>query len=75
MGNIISFLYRSFCGEFQACGGDTIYASIFWGDWKHDHLCMKNFLEEHGFRMESKTITEEDGSDAYSAEYVFQKAS
>lgn len=43
------------------------------GDWKHDHLRCQYLLEEEGYRMISKRVTEEDGSDWYTAEYTFRK--
>ena len=49
--------------------------SIEWGDWKHQHLCsewtMEEVLKSMGFKNNQfvfKTnVTEEDGSDCYSA--------
>ena len=46
---------------------------IDWGDWKHDHLwCdyeVENFLKSKGHEVISHDteVTEEDGSDTYSA--------
>ena len=45
---------------------------IHWGDWKHDHLRLKwlveEFAEKNGLRcMIATQVTEEDGSDTYSA--------
>ena len=53
--------------------------SIWWGDWKHDHIrlrCLINdfFEEKLGGEYETlhvSNITEEDGSDCYSAEHKF----
>lgn len=48
----------------------TVY--IRWGDWKHDHACLRNEI----FRVfkpndYEETVTDEDGSDCYSAEHTF----
>lgn len=57
-------------------GIDKIYFEITWGDWKHDHLrteyLVKQFCEEKGYSVECEVIvTEEDGSDTYSAEHRY----
>lgn len=53
---------------------DTICIDINWGDWKHDHLRTKWIVEEvldmMGFSGQytiTDDVTEEDGSDTYSA--------
>lgn len=56
--------------------GDKIYFEIYWGDWKHDHLCVKylvrQFCQSKGYDIECDVITtEEDGSDTYSAEHYY----
>lgn len=43
--------------------------SIRWGDWKHEHLRAKWLCEQHGGYVMSSAVTEEDGSDCYSAEH------
>ena len=43
-----------------------------WGDWKHDHLFLKHIMWKNHYRRIDEIVTEEDGSDAYSAEYVFK---
>lgn len=55
----------------------TCNVNISWGDWKHDHLWMKHFvgqfLESKGFDYSiDSTVTEEDGSDCYSANHTFK---
>ena len=51
-------------------GKDSFAVYISWGDWKHDHLHAELIIEETlkgiDFSIE-KEITEEDGSDTYSA--------
>jgi len=53
--------------------GNEIIACIDWGDWKHDHLWFdhiaREFLEDRGYKVVDidTTVTEDDGSDTYSA--------
>ena len=42
---------------------------IRWGDWKHDHGRMRWLCQQHGGYVMRQVVTEEDGSDCYSAEY------
>lgn len=52
---------------------NSILVEISWGDWKHDHLwCdyeVENFLKSKGHEVVSHSteVTDEDGSDSYSA--------
>ena len=51
---------------------DYIAAEIHWGDWKHDHFWCKQltaeFFRGNGMDVDIQTeVTEEDGSDCYSA--------
>lgn len=53
---------------------DGICIEINWGDWKHNHLCTKWIVEEvldmlgfSGHYTITEDVTEEDGSDTYSA--------
>ena len=43
-----------------------------WGDWKHDHLALEQIAEEatHPIKT-SEVVTEEDGSDCFSADHYF----
>lgn len=40
---------------------------IEWGDWKHSHLHADCILSLFGFTLIKERVTEEDGSDCYSA--------
>lgn len=60
-----------------------VKAQIDWGDWKHDHLryeCLiEQWAQENGYLVvsNSEAVTEEDGSDCYSALHhtgLFKKA-
>lgn len=50
----------------------TIVVNIIWGDWKHDHGFLKYIMRKNHYRCISENVTEEDGDDAYSAEYKFK---
>ena len=48
--------------------GKILCVEINWGDWKHDHLrCDWLIKENFNVVFNSTEITEEDGSDTYSA--------
>ena len=63
------------------CYADEVYdnniglkcVSISWGDWKHEHLWCKNLMEYLGYKEIGSKVTEEDGSDCYSAIHYFMK--
>lgn len=61
----------------EASAPNTLTCEIRWGDWKHDHLrldwLMREFLERKGVRVRcvDSDVTEEDGSDCYSATHYF----
>ena len=47
---------------------------IEWGDWKHEHAYLRYLMEQKGFIQTDENITEENGSDCYSAIHIFKKA-
>lgn len=49
----------------------VVCAEITWGDWKHDHLRADWLAEENGFAKMKVEVTEEDGSDTYSATHYY----
>jgi hypothetical protein len=51
----------------------TVEINVEWGDWKHDHLRLKYIMKENGYCPIDENVTEEDGSDAYSAVHTFFK--
>ena len=53
----------------------VVCVEINWGDWKHDHLRADWILEELGWNLFKTEITDEDGSDCYSAIRYYVKAS
>ena len=52
----------------------VVSVEIHWGDWKHAHLWCKDLMEYIGYKQIGETVTEEDGSDTYSAIHYFLKA-
>ena len=51
--------------------------SIHWGDWKHEHnyadFLVRKFFIDKGLGIETDVdVTDEDGSDTYSAEHYYQ---
>ena len=50
---------------------NVVYIEVEWGDWKHDHLRLKWIMEKHSFRYMGEDVTEEDGSDCYSAVHTY----
>lgn len=56
--------------------GGAYQIEVTWGDWKHDHayICnfVKGFFEMHGIMVKcDQEVTEENGTDAYSAVCTF----
>jgi len=55
---------------------DRLVISINWGDWKHEHgyadYLVKKFFMDKGLGIEvEEEITDEDGSDTYSADHYY----
>ena len=59
--------------EWDVCLDGTVEISVEWGDWKHDHLYLNHVMKENGYIPRGEEVTEEDGSDAYSAVHIFLK--
>lgn len=63
------------------CYNDGVYTNsegvtsveISWGDWKHEHLWCDNLMGYIGYQKNDELVTEEDGSDCYSATHYFTK--
>lgn len=53
--------------------GFAFNISISWGDWKHDHARLNYLMKEIGFTLLEEIVTEEDGSDSYSATHRYGK--
>lgn len=53
--------------------GKAVIVSVEWGDWKHSHAYLDRLMERLGYTKLHETVTEEDGSDCYSADHYFSK--
>jgi hypothetical protein len=51
----------------------VMIVDISWGDWRHSHLWAKSLMSYLGYGEIGCKVTEEDGSDTYSAEHYFIK--
>ena len=49
-----------------------LVAHIEWGDWKHDHRYLDYVMAELGYSVYKVDVTEEDGSDCYSALHYYR---
>ena len=58
--------YQNVSGEIE------IYVD--WGDWKHDHARLVNFMRKMGYAQIDYQVVEDNcGDDAYSATHKFRK--
>ena len=51
----------------------VVMVSISWGDWKHEHGWCSTLMGYLGYSEDDEIVTEENGSDCYSAEHYFSK--
>lgn len=58
--------------EVRSKNNNVVEVEISWGDWKHDHERAKYLLQKSAFEFISTIVTEEDGSDTYSAIHFFK---
>lgn len=54
--------------------GKSVIVSIEWGDWKHSHAYLDKLMERLGYTKDDEAVTEENGSDCYSADHYFSKS-
>ena len=52
---------------------ECVVVQIDWGDWKHDHRWCNDLMSYIGYECRDEVVTEEDGSDCYSATHYFYK--
>lgn len=52
----------------------AIVVSIYWGDWKHQHGWAEDLMGYLGYTEIGNKVTEENGSDCYSADHYFIKS-
>ena len=50
-----------------------VLVSISWGDWKHEHGWCRSLMGYLGYTEDDVIVTEDNGSDCYSAEHYFSK--
>ena len=66
--------YTGYPDIYEWDGDNEIVICISWGDWKHDHLYVEYLMGLMGYYKDGQeTVTESNGSDCYSAEYLFRK--
>ena len=63
--------YQIFAEVNQYYNLPVIIVSIHWGDWKHDHLRADHIIKELGGELIKAEVTEENGSDCYSADRYY----
>ena len=54
-------------------GEESVQVHIEWGDWKHDHGWANDLMEYLGWSEGDCIVTEENGSDCYSADHYYYK--
>lgn len=59
--------------EHEIDGHQAFSITIEWGDWKHDHGLCRSIMEDLGYLFLDENVTEEDGSDCYSAIHHYVK--
>ena len=73
-GNIHDYLgSNDVCAEVSTNSIGVVAVGIEWGDWKHEHLWCKDLMEYIGYKEIGSEVTEEDGSDCYSATHYYLK--
>lgn len=63
------------CEVYTQMGRKVISVHIDWGDWSHSHRWCVTLMGYLGYTEIGNRVTEEDGSDCYSAEHYFLKES
>ena len=53
--------------------GKAVIVSVEWGDWKHTHAYLDTLMKRLGYTKYHEAVTEENGSDCYSADHYFTK--
>ena len=56
-----------------ANGNPAIVVSIEWGDWRHSHMWGTDLMGYLGYTEIGNQVTEENGSDCYSANHYYIK--
>lgn len=58
--------------DYSITSPSKVEVHIEWGDWKHEHGALNQIMNLNGFRQVEERVTEEDGSDCYSAIHTYQ---
>ena len=64
------FYFENICEE-DIVGVPLYRISVSWGDWKHDHGWLDSLMNYLGYEAFNEIVTEENGSDCYSADHIF----
>lgn len=67
--------------EDNGCYNDGVYTNsegvtsveISWGDWKHSFIWLDTLMGYIGYKFDNEEVTEENGSDCYSAIHYFSR--
>ena len=51
-----------------------VNVEVHWGDWKHDHGWCATLMGYIGYVQDDVVVTEDNGSDCYSARHYYAKA-
>lgn len=57
--------------EGEVGGVPLLTITVEWGDWKHSHGRLDYLMKDKGYEVLGVNVTEEDGSDCYSAEHIY----
>ena len=52
-------------------GFPCLIVEVNWGDWKHSHGYLDYLMKQKDFFKVGERVTEEDGSDCYSANHIY----
>ena len=61
-------------GEVYTNSEGEVEVEIDWGDWKHDHGWCATLMGYLGYVQDDVVVTEDNGSDCYSARHYYAKA-
>ena len=61
-----------YCEVYEHANG-CISIEIEWGDWKHEHGLCDHLMKQMGYICTDEKVTEENGSDTYSAIHFYEK--
>lgn len=59
-----------FCDDVSQYNG-IVRVSLHWQDWKHGHLWCTNLMGFIGYKEIDEEVTEDNGSDCYSADHIY----